>query len=257
MRVTILGSGPSWGVPRIGNDWGACDPANPRNRRRRVSVLVEEGGSILLIDTSPDLREQLLDARITRLDAVLFTHAHADHLHGIDDLRSVNQLMKKVLAVYASPETLAEIRARFGYVFGAMDFAQHTSYYKPALEPNAIEGPFRAAGFDVVPFVQDHGFSKTLGFRIGRFAYSTDVVNLDDAAFAALRGVELWIVDCIRRRPHVTHSHLEKTLQWIARVKPKRAILTHMDESLDYGTLKRELPEGVEPGYDGLIADLS
>jgi phosphoribosyl 1,2-cyclic phosphate phosphodiesterase len=256
MRVTMLGSGPSWGVPRIGNDWGACDRFNPRNRRRRVSVLVEEAGSILLIDTSPDLREQLLDARITRLDAVLFTHAHADHLHGIDDLRSVNQLMKKMLAVYASPETLQEIRARFGYVFGAMDFAQHTSYYKPALEPHVIDGPFRAAGFDVVPFVQDHGFSKTLGFRIGRFAYSTDVINLDDDAFAALRGVDLWIVDCIRRRPHVTHSHLEKTLQWIARVKPKRAILTHMDESLDYATLARELPAGVEPGYDGLIADL-
>jgi phosphoribosyl 1,2-cyclic phosphate phosphodiesterase len=256
MRVMMLGSGPSWGVPRIGNDWGACDPANPRNRRRRVSVLVQEGDSILLIDTSPDLREQLLDARVTRLDAVLFTHAHADHLHGIDDLRSVNQLMKKMLPVYASPETLEEIRARFGYVFGAMDFAKHTTYYKPALEPNAIDGPFRAAEFKVVPFIQDHGFSKTLGFRIGRFAYSTDVINLDDAALAARRGVELWIVDCIRRRPHVTHSHLEKTLEWIARVKPKRAILTHMDESLDYATLARELPEGVEPGYDGLIADL-
>jgi phosphoribosyl 1,2-cyclic phosphate phosphodiesterase len=256
VRVTMLGSGPSWGVPRIGNGWGACDPTNPRNRRRRVSVLVEEGSSILLIDTSPDLREQLLDAGIKRLDAVLFTHAHADHLHGIDDLRGVNQLMKKALPVFATPETLQEIRTRFGYVFGAMDFAKHTSYYKPALEPRAIEGPFRAAGFEVVPFVQDHGFSTTLGFRIGPFAYSTDVINLDDSAFAALAGVELWIVDCIRRRPHVTHSHLEKTLEWIARVGPRRAVLTHMDESLDYETLTRELPAGVEPGYDGLIVDL-
>src|SRR5579864_5139531 len=196
MRVTMLGSGPSWGVPRIGNDWGACDPTNPRNRRRRVSVLVEEGSAILLIDTSPDLREQLLDARVKRLDAALFTHAHADHLHGIDDLRSVNQLMKKTLPVYATAETLAEIRTRFGYVFGAMDFSKHTTYYKPALEPHAIDGPFSAAGLEVVPFVQDHGFSTTLGFRIGPFGYSTDVINLDDDAFAVLEGIELWIVDC-------------------------------------------------------------
>jgi phosphoribosyl 1,2-cyclic phosphate phosphodiesterase len=258
MRVTMLGSGPSWGVPRIGNDWGACDPTNPRNRRRRVSVLVEEGGSTLLIDTSPDLREQLLDARIKRIDAVLFTHAHADHLHGIDDLRIVNQLMKRALPIYASAETLQEIRARFGYVFGATEAGRLSTYYKPALEPNTVGvgEPFRAAGFEVMPFAQDHGFSTTLGFRIGRFAYSTDVINLGDDAFAALDGVELWIVDCIRRRPHVTHSHLEKTLEWIARAKPKRAILTHMDESLDYETLMRELPEGVEPGYDGLIADV-
>jgi phosphoribosyl 1,2-cyclic phosphate phosphodiesterase len=257
MRVTMLGCGPSWGVPRIGNDWGACDPANPRNRRRRVSVLVEEGGATLLIDTAPDLREQLLEARIRRIDAVLFTHAHADHLHGIDDLRTINQLMKKALPVYGSAQTLEEIRTRFGYVFGAAEAGRISAYYKPALEPHAVDGPFRAAGVEVVPFVQDHGFSTTLGFRIGRFAYSTDVIDLDDSAFAALDGVELWIVDCIRRRPHVTHSHLEKTLQWIARVQPRRAILTHMDESLDYETLRRELPPGVEPGYDGLIADLA
>jgi phosphoribosyl 1,2-cyclic phosphate phosphodiesterase len=256
VRVTMLGSGPSWGVPRIGNDWGACDPANPRNRRRRVSVLVEEGERVLLIDTSPDLREQLLDARIRRIDAVLFTHAHADHLHGIDDLRIVNQLMKEALPVYASAQTLDEIRARFGYVFSAPEGGRLSTYYKPALIPHAVDGPFSAAGFEIVPFVQDHGFSTTLGFRIGPFGYSTDVINLDDRAFAALAGVELWIVDCIRRRPHVTHSHLEKTLDWIRRLKPRRTILTHMDESLDYATLTRELPAGVEPGYDGLIVDL-
>jgi phosphoribosyl 1,2-cyclic phosphate phosphodiesterase len=252
----MLGCGPSWGVPRIGNEWGACDPANPRNRRRRVSVLVEEGDGVLLIDTAPDLREQLIDAKVRRLDAVLFTHAHADHLHGIDDLRSVNQLMKKALPIYAGAETLEEIRARFGYVFSPMA-ADLRSYYKPALEPRVIKGPFRVAELEVVPFMQDHGFSKTLGFRIGRFAYSTDVVALDEAAFAALDGVELWIVDCIRRAPHPTHSHIDQTLRWIARVAPKRAILTHMDENLDYETLKRELPAGVEPGYDGLVAELT
>lgn len=256
MRVTMLGCGPSWGVPRIGGEWGACDPANPRNRRRRVSVLVETGGAILLIDTSPDLREQLLDAEVRRIDAVLFTHAHADHLHGIDDLRSVNWLMQRGIPVFASAQTLADISRRFGYVFDPVKSDGQFAYYKPVLEPQAIDGPFRAAGVDVMPFLQDHGFSKTLGFRIGAVAYSTDVIELDEAAFATLRGVELWIVDCIRRKPHVTHAHLEKTLRWIARVKPRRAVLTHMDESLDYETLRRELPAGVEPGYDGLVIEL-
>jgi phosphoribosyl 1,2-cyclic phosphate phosphodiesterase len=256
MRVTVLGCGPSWGVPRIGNEWGNCDPANPRNRRRRVSVLVEEAGTTLLVDTSPDLREQLLDAGVRRIDAVLFTHAHADHLHGIDDLRSVNWLMHSGIPVFASAQALAEINSRFGYVFDPQLPDRPNVYYKPVLEPHAVDGPFAAAGIHVMPFLQDHGYSTTLGFRIGAMAYSTDVIDLDEAAFAALRGVDLWIVDCIRRKPHVTHAHLDKTLQWIARVKPRRAVLTHMDESLDYATLCRELPAGVEPGYDGLVIEL-
>jgi phosphoribosyl 1,2-cyclic phosphate phosphodiesterase len=256
MRVTMLGCGPSWGVPRIGGDWGACDPTNPRNRRRRVSVLVETAEAALLIDTSPDLREQLLDAGVRRLDAVLYTHAHADHLHGIDDLRSVNWLMQGAIPVFASAESLNEIRRRFGYVFEAVKPGRQSVYYKPVLEPHTIVGPFRAAGVAVTPFIQNHGFSATLGLRIGGFAYSTDVVDLDKAAFAALSGIEVWIVDCIRRKPHVTHAHLEKTLEWIARVGPRRAILTHMDESLDYATLCRELPGGVEPGYDGLVIEM-
>jgi len=256
MRVTVLGCGPSWGVPRIGGEWGQCDPANPKNRRRRVSVLVEEGEGVLLIDTSPDMREQLLSAAVRRIDAVLFTHAHADHLHGIDDLRSVNWLMQSAIPVYANHRTLDDIRRRFGYVFDAAKPDRQSVYYKPVLEPRAIDGPFAAAGIPVKPFEQDHGFSKTLGFRIGGFAYSTDVVDLDAAAFAALAGIEVWIVDCIRRQPHITHAHLEKTLQWVARVKPKRAVLTHLDESLDYETLRRELPAGVEPGYDGLVIEL-
>ncbi len=256
MRVTVLGCGPSWGVPRIGGDWGACDPQNPRNRRRRVSVLVEEGGSALLIDTSPDLREQLLDAGVRRIDAVLFTHTHADHLHGIDDLRSVNWLMQSGIPVFGSAQSLAEISRRFGYVFDPVKPGRQSIYYKPVLEPYAVDGPFTAAGVPVMPFRQDHGFSQTLGFRIGGFAYSTDVIELDEGAFATLRGVDVWIVDCIRRREHVTHSHLAKTLGWIDRVRPRRAVLTHMDESLDYATLCRELPSGVEPGYDGLVIEL-
>jgi len=256
MRVTMLGSGPSWGVPRIGGDWGQCDPANPKNRRRRVSVLVEEGGSVLLVDTSPDLREQLLDAKANQIDAVLFTHSHADHTHGIDDLRSINRMMGKPLPIYASAETLGELRARFRYIFAPTDPEVRTAFYKPSVEPHEISGPFRAAGIPVVPFVQDHGFSKTLGFRFGRFAYSTDVFELDETAFAALAGIEIWIVDCIRRAPHPTHSHLERSLAWIARLKPRRAIFTHMDQTLDYATLARELPPGVEPGHDGLVIEL-
>ncbi len=255
MRVTVLGCGPSWGVPRIGGEWGACDPTDSRNRRRRVSALVEVDGKVLLIDTSPDLREQLLSAGAQRIDAVLFTHAHADHLHGIDDLRSVNWLMQKAIPVYATAQTLAEIAARFGYAFSKIEPGRQSVWYKPVLEPVAVDGRFHAAGIAVTPFVQDHGFSTTLGFRIGGFAYSTDVIELDEAAFGVLAGVEVWVVDCIRRRPHVTHSHLEKTLAWIARVKPRRAVLTHMDESLDYATLSAELPAGVEPGYDGLVLE--
>jgi len=253
----MLGCGPSWGVPRIGGEWGACDPSNPKNRRRRVSILVEENGARVLVDTSPDLREQLLDAGIRGLDAVLYTHAHADHLHGIDDLRMVNRLIQKPLPVYASKVTLGQIRERFGYVFGAGGGDAATiGYYRPALEPREVDGPFEAAGLAITPIVQDHGFSQTLGFRFGRFAYSTDLVRLDETAFAALAGIECWIVDCQRREPHVTHSHLNQTLAWIARVGPRRAILTHMDESLDYAELRRELPANVEPGYDGLTVEI-
>jgi phosphoribosyl 1,2-cyclic phosphate phosphodiesterase len=254
MKVRILGCGSSGGVPLLGGKWGQCDPAEPRNRRRRVSMLVEHGGSTILIDTSPDLREQLLDAGTRWLDAVLFTHGHADHLHGIDDLRGFNRLMQQAIPVYAHARTLAEIERRFGYVFTPLEPGE--SFYKPTLTPHAIDGPFELAGLTVTPFEQDHGFSKTLGFRLGAVAYSTDVVELDDAAFDILAGVELWVVDCLRYEPHPTHSHLAKTLSWIERVKPRRAVLTHMDVDLDYATLRRQLPAGVEPGYDGLVIEL-
>jgi len=254
MRVTVLGCGPSTGVPVIGGDWGRCDSDDRRNRRRRVSVLVEVGSVVILIDTSPDLREQLLDANVARLDAVLLTHAHADHLHGIDDLRSVNRLMRSAIPLYADGQTLAEIGERFGYVLKPVE--EPGRYYKPTLVPHEISGPFEIRGIPVVPFVQDHGFSTTLGFRIEAFAYSTDVTELDDNAFAAIEGVELWIVDCLRREPHPTHSHLAKTLSWIARVRPRRTVLTHMDQSLDYRELSAELPSGIEPGYDGLVIEL-
>jgi phosphoribosyl 1,2-cyclic phosphate phosphodiesterase len=250
----MLGCGVSTGVPTIGPDWGACDPADPRNRRRRASVLIESGGRTLLIDMSPDLRAQLIDAGVARIDAVLLTHAHADHLHGIDDIRAVNRLMNSAIPFYADDSTLAAVEARFGYALAAPD--AHGPFYKPALIPHGIAGPFTAAGVPVIPFTQDHGNLTTLGFRIGAFAYSTDVTELDDHAFEILAGVEFWIVDCLRRRPHPTHSHVAKTLEWIARVRPRRAALTHMDQSLDYAALAAELPPGVEPGSDGLSVTL-
>jgi phosphoribosyl 1,2-cyclic phosphate phosphodiesterase len=254
MKATLLGCGPSWGVPAIGPDWGRCDPADPRNARRRCSLLVESRGRALLIDTSPDLRQQLLDAGAARLDAVLLTHAHADHLHGVDDIRIINKLIGHPIPLYADADTLAEVERRFGYVL--QPAVPDRPLYRPALTPHPIAGPFNAAGMTVVPFAQGHGYSTTTGARIGPLAYSTDVVELDDNAFAALAGVELWIVDCLRREPHPTHSHLAKTLAWIERVRPRRAVLTHMDQSLDYRELSGELPEGVEPGYDGLAIEL-
>ena len=254
MKVTILGCGASWGVPAIGPDWGRCDPTDPRNRRRRCSLLVESRGSVLLIDTSPDLREQLIDARVRQIDAVLLTHAHADHLHGIDDLRMINLLMKKAIPLYADARTMAQVEQRFGYVLKPT--LPDKLLARPTLQPHEIAGPFTAAGMPIVPFAQDHGFSTTLGFRVGALGYSTDVTELGDNAFVALAGVELWIVDCLRRAPHPTHSHLAKSLGWIERVRPDRAALTHMDQSFDYRELSAELPEGVEPGYDGLVFEV-
>ena len=258
MKVTLLGCGGSQGVPNSAGEWGNCDPADPRNRRRRPSVLVEtetpEGERrTILIDTGPDLREQLLAARTRWIDAVLYTHAHADHVHGIDDLRAINKAMGRPIPIWATSIVLATLKERFAYALEGGE----GGFYRPTLVPNAFDGPFDAVGVEVVPFEQDHGFTMTTGFRIGDFAYSTDVVQLSEAAFAALAGIRLWIVDCVRvAPPHPTHSHLERTLDWIRRVGPDRAVLTHMDQSLDYAALAALLPDGVEPGQDGLVIEL-
>lgn len=257
MRVTVLGCGGSSGVPLIGNRWYACDPNNPRNRRRRSSILVETAASTLLVDTSPDLREQLLDANVARVDAVLYTHAHADHTHGLDELREVCRLMEQAIPVWGDAQTLEQLERRFDYAFRPLEDWAQGFYYRPVLESHLIEGPFTAAGVPVVPFIQNHGWVTSLGFRMGALAYSTDVLALDEAAFAALEGVEVWLVDCVREEPHPVHAHLELTLSWIARLRPRLAVLIHMGPSLDYEALRQRLPSGVVPAYDGMVIDVT
>jgi phosphoribosyl 1,2-cyclic phosphate phosphodiesterase len=255
MKAIVLGSGGAAGVPSIGSGWGACDPANPKNRRRRPSLLIEDGASRVLVDTSPDLREQLLSAGINRLDGVVYTHDHADHLHGIDDLREVNRAMKAPLPVWATEAVLATIGQRFAYAVEPLP-ADATNIYKPWLLPHVITGDFAVGGIPVRPFAQDHGYAETLGYRFGPIAYSTDVVTLPEEAFAVLAGVEVWIIGCLVDYPHPTHAHVDKALAWIERVAPKRAYLTHMGGRLDYDALKARLPAGVEPAYDGLVIEV-
>ncbi|NNG02829.1 MAG: MBL fold metallo-hydrolase [Inquilinus sp.] len=262
LRVTVLGCGGSLGVPMVGNNWGTCDPANPKNRRRRPAILVEgpgeEGdgsgdGTTLLIDTPTDLRAQLIDAGATRLDAVLYTHDHADHVHGMDDLRPMIW-GRGPLPAYADAATLDTLCRRFGYAVGNVEIDR--GLYKPILQVTPIDGPFRAGGLDIVPIVQDHGYSESLGFRFGDFAYSTDVVTLSETAMEALAGIRVWIVDATREDPHPTHAHLDRALGWIERLKPERAYLTHMNHTMDYDRLMATLPPGVEPAYDGLVIEM-
>ena len=199
------------------------------------------------------MREQLLDAGVKHIDAVLYTHAHADHSHGLNDLRSLAYHMGRPIDIYGNQATLDDLTTSFAYAFRQDEHA----VYKRIAVAHQIDGPLRLGGIDVVPFEQEHGFgATTLGFRFGAMAYSTDAVELDEAAFAALAGVDVWIVDCLRYEPHPTHAHFERTLAWIARVKPRRAVLTHMNQALDYEELRRRCPPGVEPGYDGLVIEV-
>jgi phosphoribosyl 1,2-cyclic phosphate phosphodiesterase len=257
MKVTVLGCGGSGGVPLVGPDWGRCNPENPKNRRRRVSVLVQHEGANIVLDTSPDFRAQMLDVGIAKLDAILYTHDHADHTQGIDDVRFMRSYDKaQRIPAYGAPETMATLAARFPYIFTqGTEGSGHL--YRPFLEARTVTGPFQLCGLDVTPFEQEHGFgSKTLGYRVGSMAYSTDVVELPEPAFELLRGLDLWIVDCLRFEPHITHAHFAKAIAWIERLKPRRAILTHLNHQIDYDAVKAKCPPGVEPGYDGLSVEI-
>jgi len=256
MKITILGSGASGGVQMVGPVWGNCDPTNPKNRRRRSSILIEDGATCVLVDASPDCRAQLLDADVSHLDGIIFTHAHADHCHGIDDLRWINQAMRKSLPAFSDVTSFNEMNKRFGYAFEPFELPDHGYFNRPVLEWQEAGSGFSVGGIDFQCFEQDHGFSKTLGLRFGAIGYSTDVVRLDDAAFELLDGIELFIVGCLREEPHPTHVDLPTALSWIERIGPKRAVITHMNHMLDFEYVSSKVPVGVEPAYDGLTLEL-
>jgi phosphoribosyl 1,2-cyclic phosphate phosphodiesterase len=251
MKITILGSGTSSGVPRIGHDWGDCDPGEPRNRRTRASALVEHDRTRILIDTSPDMREQLLAADIDRVDAVIWTHDHADHCHGIDDLRQLYHATGTPVRGYARPATLAALDARFAYAFNGR------AGYPPTIAGEPLPDRLTIGGIDIRVTDQPHGNTQAAGLRFeadGRsIGYATDFNMMTDDMAILYEGLDVWVVDALRRRPHPTHMELPAVLAWVDRLAPKRAALIHMDQSMDYASLCAELPARVEPGYDGLV----
>ena len=275
MVVTVLGCGSSGGVPRVGQGWGRCDPSNPRNRRRRCSILVQRfappaGGGVgsfsgpdnsdnagpttVLVDMSPDLREQLIDAQCEDLDAILFTHSHADHTHGIDDVRPLVIKHRKRIQARMDSFTAELLKTRFGYIFKTPPGSQ----YPPLLDlveifHGSISDVAGAGGvIEAMPFRLNHGDIDALGFRFGGLAYTPDVVDIPDESIRFLEDLDVWIIDALRYRPHPSHFNLDQALEWIRRMKPKRAILTNLHTDLDFDQLKTELPEGVEPAYDGM-----
>jgi len=263
LRFTLLGCGSSPGTPRITGDWGNCDPADPRNRRTRAAALVEKiaghgGITRVVIDTGPDFREQMLAAGIRRLDAALYTHAHADHIHGIDDLRGYVLEQRRLMDVYADGPTMQRLKEGFGYCFETPP----GSSYPPILRPRVfehgttvkIEGEGGTLSF--VPLPQIHGDIISLGFRIGGLAYCPDVSDFPEPTVGKLDDLDVLIIDALQYRPHPSHLSLSQALEWIDRIKPAMAYLTHMHIPLDYETVQRETPENVAPGYDGLVIEI-
>jgi len=261
LEVVILGCGSSGGVPRGDGDWGACDPAEPKNARTRCSLLVRrhgpDGATSVLIDTSPDLRAQMLGARVKHIDAVLYTHDHADQTHGVDDLRVFAMRARKRIPAFMDAATHAALHGRFGYIFESMEGYSAILDAHP-LPPHGQLWPVDGPGgpVPVVTFDQAHGPIRSVGYRLGSVAYSSDVSDLDDAALEAVRGCDLWIVDSLRWTPHPTHAHVEKTLDWIARAGVKRAVLTNLHIDLDYNALSASVPAHVEVAFDGWTARL-
>ncbi len=255
MKVTVLGCGTSSGVPRIAFGWGDCDPNEPRNLRMRASILIETNGLNIVVDTTPDFRMQMLKHNVEKLDAVIYTHAHGDHVHGIDDIRAFRMKQRQTINAYMDQETFDSLNGRFDYVFNNPS----NSLYPPTLSAKIVKrtGSFNIENLKINTFAQNHGPIETIGLRIGDFAYSTDLVDLDEEAFEALLGVKVWVVDALQLKPHQTHAHLDKTLSWIERVKPHHAILTHMGTAMDYQSLKNTiLQDHIEPAYDGMVLHL-
>ena len=250
VAATLLGCGGSLGVPVLGIGWGTVDPAEPRNRRTRPSLLVEFGEEQVLVDATPDCRDQLLAAGRSALDLVLFTHEHADHVHGIDDLRPLTFGRGRPLPAFANAATIAALEARFGYAVTTVEMDR--GLYRPILELREMPPAIRRPAGEIQSFVQAHGSGTSLGFRFGPIAYSTDASDLSAAVLDALHGVPVWIVDACREEPHPSHAHLARTLEWIAEVRPGLAVLTHMNHTMDYRRLCESLPPGVIPGHDGL-----
>lgn len=259
MRITLLGTGPSTGVPVVGCECPICQSTNSKNKRLRSSAYVEIGGKGILIDTSPDLRQQAITHQIKQLDAVLYTHAHADHCHGIDELRPFNQLKGGPIPAYGDVPTMSELQTRFPFIFKA--YEKGHEHIRSCLAANIFDAsnmqPFEIEGISVIPFPQIHGKRwQSVGYRIGNFAYSTDANELSEAALCMLEGIDLWVVDCLRYEVAPTHAHVDLALEWIARVRPKRAILTHMAHEIEYEALAAQLPDGVVPGYDGMCIEV-
>lgn len=263
LRLTILGCGSSPGVPRIMGDWGACDPSNPRNRRLRAAALVERirqdgRATRVAIDTGPDFREQMIAAKVPGLDAVIYSHPHADHIHGIDDLRGYVQAQRRLIDIYADHPTMDRLREAFGYCFETPP----GSSYPPIVAPHLIshEEPFTITGaggaLTFTPLPQIHGDIRSLGFRVGSFAYCSDVSGYPPETVPLLAGLEVLIVDALQHRAHPSHFSLGEALEWIKQLTPKRAILTHMHTPLDYEAVRRETPDHVEPAYDGMAIEI-
>ncbi|AUW58589.1 MBL fold metallo-hydrolase [Sphingobium sp. SCG-1] len=252
LKVTLLGCGTSSGVPRIGNDWGTCDPTEPRNARTRASILIESSTTRILVDTSPDMRGQLLAAGVVEIDAILWTHDHADHCHGIDDVRQLFHHAGSPVPGYARRQTLDLLRQRFAYAFEGREG------YPSTIDGRIMPDTFVIGDIAIATVDQPHGSIYSTGFRFDyggkTIAYATDFHEITGEMLEMYRGVDIWIADALRVRPHPTHAHLAQTLTAIQGAKPGRAILTHMDHSMDYHVLRAMLPAGVEPGYDGMVA---
>lgn len=260
-KITILGCGTAGGVPSLARGYGLCDPLNPKNNRLRTSLLVERGQTRLLVDTSPDLRFQLLKTGINTVSAVLFTHDHADHLHGIDDLREINRSTGHKIPVYAHQDTMKTIEERFSYVF-AKNEDQNEILEPPIYQPHLLkkivieDREFIIGDFKIKGFIVSHGWQDVMAYRFDNIVYLTDVIKIYNWQADYLKAIEVLIVGCVSYRPHPIHANIATVLEWVERLKPKRTVLTHMGSSLDYDRLSSELPLGVEPAFDGMVIEV-